>query len=58
MNYLFEVRNKKNRKKIKVYGTAFHPMLGPAFIIFEKNQFLFDEVNQYIPIKESEKIRK
>lgn len=55
MNYLFEVRDKSTKRKIKIYGSAFHPILGPVFIIFKENQFLFSEVNNYTPAKEKKK---
>jgi hypothetical protein len=53
LNYLFEVRDKSTKRKIKIYGSAFHPILGPVFIIFKENQFLFSEVNNYTPAKEN-----
>lgn len=55
MNYLFEVRDKSTKRKIKIYGSAFHPILGPVFIIFSENQFLFSAVNNYTPAKENKK---
>lgn len=56
MNYLFEVRDKSTKRKIKIYGSAFHTILGPVFIIFSENQFLFSAVNNYTPAKEIKKM--